>query len=47
MLQRAAALGTEGVSVLFGLSSIQIKSDVFAAKFTEAIAILPGLAFQG
>lgn len=47
VVTRAAALGNEGVSVLFGASPLQVKSEGLHAKYQEVVAVLPGLAFQG
>ncbi|CDI80896.1 hypothetical protein, conserved [Eimeria acervulina] len=38
VLQRAAALSAEGVSVLFGISPLQLKTETLQSRFQEFIA---------
>ncbi|CDJ44805.1 hypothetical protein, conserved [Eimeria necatrix] len=47
VLQRANALTAAGVSVLFGASPLQLKTENFGSRFQEFVAVLPGLPFHG
>ncbi|KAL8272097.1 hypothetical protein Esti_003940 [Eimeria stiedai] len=47
VVSRGAALSSEGLQVMFGLSFSQMKMDFFGAKFDQVISVLPGLAFLG